>query len=324
MKRKLFELHAHYLFKMSKEEMVDIFKEEFEHLNIKKVAFMSIPQEYSAKGEFILKENQNKIGLYLKEKFAPNAYAFAGLEHPRNYDDIDSIKADFLKQVKEYFSSGFDGMKMLEGYPTFIKYTKQGLDSPIYDDFYKFCEENRFPILLHLANPDESWDTSKASKFAIEQGRVYDESYPSKDEITSQMFNILKKFPNLTLVLAHFGFFSKHYEDAIKFMSYPNTYLDTTPGGEQFINISKNYDLWKDFFVKYQDRILYGSDLYNFPKNDDFEIAFNRRPSFLKKYFETDTTHIYLDEEFKGIKLDEKILEKIYYKNALKLLKNPK
>ena len=138
------------------------------------------------------------------------------------------------------------------------------------------------------------------------------------------MFDVLDKFPNLHLTLAHFGFFSLHYEDAIKFMSYPHTRLDTTPGGEQFINISKQWEKWSSFFEKYQDRIVYGSDLYPFIKNEYWKIAYHRRPDFLRQLFETDDTHQYLDEEFKGIKIDKNILDKIYSLNADKYLGSPK
>ena len=62
---------------------------------------------------------------------------------------------------------------MLEGYPTFIKYTNQGIDSEIYDKFYKFCEKKAFPITMHIANPDENWDFANANEYAKQQGRVW-------------------------------------------------------------------------------------------------------------------------------------------------------
>ena len=324
MKRKLFDIHCHYLFDLSIEETIDVFKEEFEALGIEKMCFLSIPQEYNPNGTVKVIEKQNEKALMLKKAFAPNAYAFAGLVHPKDFSNKDEIKQDYLKQVKKYYEEGYDGMKMLEGYPTCIKYTKQHLDSEIYDEFYAFCEEKSFPIILHIANPDSAWDISKADKYAIEQGRVYDSSYPTKDEIFDGLFNVLKKYPKLTIILAHFGFFSEHYEDACKYMSYPNTYLDTTPGGEQFITIGKDLKTWLPFIEKYQDRIFYGTDFYAFPKDDWFEINYKRRTIFLEQFFETDTKHIYLYTEFKGINLDRNILNKIYSGNALRLLKEPK
>ena len=87
---------------------------------------------------------------------------------------------------------------------------------------------------------------------------------------------------------------------------------------------SKELNKWMPFIKKYQDRILYGSDFYAFIKDENFEISYKRRPTFLKQYFETSSTHTYLGEEFKGINLAKDILEKIYYSNAERLLGSPK
>ena len=323
--KKVFESHCHYhLFDSSVEDDKNLLKEEFKITETEKVCFLSIPQHFNQDGKKEIDPIHNLRGIFLKKVFSPNAYAFAGLVHPNNYLNSEGVSNDFLKQVKKYYEMGFDGMKMLEGYPTFIKYAGIGINSPIFDKFYDFCEKNNFPITMHIANPDENWDIKTASEEAIQEGRVYDESFPSKEEITAQMFGILKKFPNLHLTLAHMGFFSNHYDDAIIFMSYPNTRLDVTPGGEQLINMSKKWDVWSKFFDKYQDRILYGSDYYPFEKGENWLIAVNRRPGFLREFFETDGEHQYLGESFKGVKLDETILDKIYMQNATHLLGAPK
>ena len=322
---KLFESHAHYyLYELSPLTEAKIFQEEFDDLNVDKCCFLSIPQQYDILGNKKFDLLHNLRGIYLKKYFYPNGYCYAGLVHPNKYDDLVSIQNDFYEQVKRFYMMGYDGVKMLEGYPTFIKYTKQGLNSPIYDKFYDFCEKNHFPITMHIANPDENWNIKTASKEAIAQGRVYDASYPSKEEITLQMFDVLNKFPDLHLTLAHFGFFSCHYDDAIKFMSYPHTRLDTTPGGEQFINISKQWGKWSSFFEKYQDRIIYGSDLYPFIKNEYWKIAYHRRPDFLRAYFETDCVHEYLNDSFMGIDINKDILTKIYHLNNERYLGNPR
>lgn len=323
--KKLFETHCHcHLYDLPIDEETKIFDEEFKIANIAKCCFLSIPEHIDGKGGSDFDILHNLRILFYKKHFSPNGYAFAGLEHPKTYSNLEELNDVFFNQVKKCFDMGFDGMKMIEGYPTFIKYKKLGLDSIVYDKFFSFCETNNFPITIHIANPDENWDYEKASKEAIELGRVYDDSFPTKEEITSQLFNVLDKYPKLTLTVAHFGFFTNHMGDAIKFMSYPNTYLDTTPGGEQFINMSKNWSLWSEFFNKYQDRIIYGSDFYPFKKDEYWMIAFLRRPNFLRQFFESDEEHLYLNEKFKGIKIDSEILDKIYMKNAINLFSTPK
>ena len=100
--------------------------------------------------------------------------------------------------------------------------------------------------------------------------------------------------------------------------------FDLTPGGEQLLNMLKDWGKWEKFFVEYQDRIIYGSDYYAFPKDENWEENFNRRPKFLRQFFETDTEHDYGGRAFKGVKMDESILDKIYTKNVKSFWGEPK
>ena len=318
---KVYDLHIHYTFDIPLKETVEIFEQEFAQTNTEKYCFLSIPYKLS-KSQIALDDTQNIKALYLKKAFSPNAYAFAGLEYNSTCESELSIS--FLEQAKEYFSVGYDGIKMLEGYPSLLKERKIPLDSKIYDKFYDFMERNGYPIIMHMANPKENWDIASASKEAIEQGRVYDQSYPTKEEITNQVFGIMEKFPKLKLILAHFGFFSYDISLAERFLSYENTCFDITPGGEQLINMGKEWDKWFLFWQKHVDRIFYGTDFYAFPKNAEWQVAFNRRPKFIRQFLETNKSHLYLGEEFTGILLDKSLRDKIYRDNFMKLLGEPK
>lgn len=319
----VFDIHIHYTFDIPLAETVAIFKEEFAATNTKKGCFLSLP--HHAKNDVVgYDETQNIKALYLKKAFAPDFYAFSGLVHPQDHSDEKAVAKEFLRQAEEYFSVGYDGMKMLDGYPSLLKAWGVPLDSKVYDGYYAFMEENGYPIILHAGNPQENWDITKASAQAIQAGRVYDESYPTKAEITAQVFRVLKKHPKLKLIIAHFGFMSYDMAEAERFLFYPNTLFDTTPGGEQLINMGKDWDKWLPFWEKYQDRILYGTDYYAFPKDEDWETAFQRRPKFLRQFFETDTEHEYLGEKFKGVKLEDGLLQKICWDNAEHILGKPK
>lgn len=318
---KVYDLHIHYTFDIPLKETIEIFREEFACTSTEKYCFLSIP--YKLHGKSVsLEDAQNLKALYLKKSFSPNAYAFAGLEY--DCDNLEDLSNSFLEQAKEYFSVGYDGMKMLEGYPSLLKARNIPIDHEVYHKFFAFMEQNGYPIIMHLANPKENWDISTASADAIALGRVYDSSYPTKEEITRQAFSVMEKFPNLKLILAHFGFFSYDIGEAERFLSYPNTAFDITPGGEQLINMGKEWEKWLPFWMKHQDRIFYGTDFYAFPKDEKWEISFNRRPKFIRQFLETDKAHGYLDVQFTGVLLDKAIRDKIYRKNFISLLGDPK
>lgn len=61
-------------------------------------------------------------------------------------------------------------------------------------------------------------------------------------------------------------------DDAAKVLDkYPNVCFDLTPGCEMYPNFSKRRDVWREFFIKYSDRILFGTDT-NSVKNFNAEI----------------------------------------------------
>ena len=132
---KVFDLHIHYTFEIPLRETIEIFREEFACTGTEKYCFLSLPHEIH-NGVLVYDDMQNLKGLCLKTVFSPNAYAFAGLVHE---DLAPQVLADsFLEQAKEYLSVGYDGIKMLEGYPSLLKEFAEPLDSPMYDKFYGF------------------------------------------------------------------------------------------------------------------------------------------------------------------------------------------
>ena len=322
---KVFDAHIHYSFDIPMEEMVKIFNEEFEETGTEKYVFLSIPHHASGNGLY-LNADQNVKGLFLKRIFAPNAYAFAGLIHPQTEISEEERAETYYEQAVQYHSAGYDGIKMLEGHPTLRKATGIALNSPVYDKFYSYLEEVGMPIIMHVADPAESWDMETASESAKALGRTYAEAFPPKRQLTDEVFGILEKHPKLKFGLAHFGFMSYDIAEAEKFLSYENTFFDVTPGGEQLINMSNAWEIWLPFFEKYQERILYGSDFYAFPKKDETEwrTAFRRRPDFLRKFFETEKEHLYIDQTFCGVKIDKALRDKIYRDNFMRLLGAPK
>ena len=323
---KLFDSHVHYTFEIPLDETIDIFREEFAETGVEKYAFMSLPHHAKEYGLGITFDDvQNVKGLYLKHAFSPNAYSFAGLEHPLEEIDKKTYANRLLKQAEEYAAAGFDGMKMLEGYPSMRKAMKLQLCDEVYDKYYSFLEENRIPITMHIANPAENWDPMSVSEYARSVGRYCDHTYPTKAELHAEVDEIMRKHPKLRLGLAHFGFLTYDIREARRWLDeHENTVLDMTPGGEQYFNMLNNWNEWHEFFVQYQNRIVYGSDFYAFPKDEKWEENYKRRTNFVRQFLETDGEHLYIDKTFRGVKMEESLRQKLYYENAMRELGEPK
>ncbi len=319
----VFDAHVHCSKGVPVRESVALYQKSFALNRTKWACFCAIPHTGN---KFHLL--QNLQCLYYKLRFSPNGYAMAGLEHDFSLSPTQRSR-DFLHQAQRYHKMGFDGMKMLEGQPSLRKSMALSLCDPSYDDYYAYLEEHRIPVLLHLANPKEYWDESRVPANARALGRFCDSSYPSYEQFYQEMFSILDKHPKLRLCLAHWGFFSEDRDRAQAFLSYENTSLDITPGGEQLYRMqSTDMAGWVDFYHRYAKRIRYGADSYNVPLDNETRWTADARyrHDLLRNFFDGDGTQTYHYDSFDyyGIALDEATKALIYRENALREFGDPR
>ena len=334
---KIFEGHAHQMFynnKVPVRESVFSFKKQFRINEIDKVRFLALPCHARPEREMLRKIGfdetehiDNAKAMYFKCAFSPKGYAFAGLEYDKvDFTDKKATAKELLRQVTEYKKVGFDGMKMFEGHPNFRYMLGCPLDDEIFDLYYEFCEKEGFPIIMHLTNSPDMWDREKISPYWVGRGCFFDERFPSFDQIQEELIRVLEKFPKLKFTLAHFGFLTFVPKRAEKFMSFENTMLDVTPGGNNYFNILADKEYWIPFIKKYIDRFTYGTDMYNTKYSYEwlYVASTTDRAGLVRQFFETTTEHYYGDQKFCGIGLEKEMLDKIYHDNLYNLLKEPK
>ena len=310
---KIFEGHMHLECDLPVDETVEIFRKVKEYYGYECMNLLAVPNipHRNMKATDI---SSNLKAIYCKSRI-PKLYASAGLIH--HFDERDTAEG-FLKQAERAYAQGFDGFKCLEGKPMLRKAIGKRLDDPIYDLFYGFAEEKEMPIVMHVADPASFWDIASASEYAIRMGWICDETYPTKDELHEETEGILKKFPKLKLVLAHFNFMSDDLERCDDFLTkYPSVYFDLTPGASMFVNFNKRLDDWRDFFCRYRKRIAYGSDTYNFRMEEgSMHLPYTDRINYVRYFLETDREFTFNDNKLRGILLPDNVIEDIYYNNT--------
>lgn len=263
---------------------------------------------------------QNLLAALFKAMHPDDVYAFGSLDYTPLGTPKDKI--DMAGQAKRLMEIGFDGIKMLEGKPMIYKLVGGPLDSPVYDEFYAYLESERIPVLAHFNDPIKCWrepmkywDRIRIRECVDNPWLFYgDGSYPAKEGIYSQVDCILEKFPRLRIIFAHFFYLSAEPERAAAFMDkWPEVSFDITPGMEMLPNFAKRTSEWHDFFVKYQDRIIFGTD-DAYSQMDRFIFA-------LRSFLETDGKFQFAHTkgewsyDCEGIKLGREALEKIYAGN---------
>lgn len=257
---------------------------------------------------------QNILCALFKLKHPKNVYVYGSLMYPYYpLDDKIPDSYNFVDQVKTLMDIGFDGIKMLEGKPTLRKKIGVPLDSPIFGDYYSYLEEQEIPIIFHAADPETFWNKDTAPEFSFEQGWFYgDGTFPEKETIYKEIDGILNKYPRLRISFAHFYFLSNHLEMAEAFLDkWKNVSLDITPGREMYDNFSKRAQEWKDFFTKYQNRIIFGTDI----EDSIFQGSPLNIINTIRRFLETNDRFCNWEFEINGLGLDKDVINKIYCKN---------
>ena len=241
----------------------------------------------------------------------PNSYAFAGLHHVR----------DFVEQTKEYMERGFRGIKLLEGKPSCYRHYGYGFDHPRFQAFFAYAEEQGIPLLIHNNDPLDNWDISKVSESAFQKGWYYDASMPSQEDFFRVLEeDVLAKHPKLRAAIAHFGFYSNNLERAESLMErFPNLIMDMTPALCIFDELSETPERTRAFLEKYQDRIIYGTDVSNRIEGSVRTLN-EKKVAVMQAFYEGTEIVRVADRTIAGMGLSEEILEKLYYNNAMRFL----
>ncbi|MDO4292209.1 MAG: amidohydrolase family protein [Eubacteriales bacterium] len=241
--------------------------------------------------------------MWAKMKHAGQVYGYASL-HAELHGKPNA--EDLLAQVKLYHKMGFDGIKMIDGKPS-IRKDRVPLDDPCYDPMFTYLEENQIPVLYHSNDPIEFWNIDLIPDWARE-AFLYGKDVPSKDQITRETVGILKKHPGLNITIAHLFFLPNtgEYELACELMEkYPNFFMDFTPGWEMFGDMHRCPEKWRNYVIKYSERLTYGTDINGVGTNVE-------RLSPLQKLFETEEELTVGEYRCYGLKLDDATLKNIY------------
>jgi predicted TIM-barrel fold metal-dependent hydrolase len=134
---------------------------------------------------------------------------------------------------------------------------------------------------------------------------------------------MLDKNPDLIFIGCHLASLEWSVDELGKWLDkYPNTSVDMAARmGQLFYQTRENHEKVHDFFSKYQDRILYGTDIIDHGQEKE---AFQKRmhETWLKDWEYLVTNHTMtsslIDGEFNGLQLPKEVVDKIYKLNAEK------
>lgn len=203
----------------------------------------------------------NNIQLMYSKMYAPKRiFAYGGICTLPGV--FESTGEGNKKQLEMLVAAGFDGWKIIETKPAAYKNLQIPLDGPVYEPAFAYAEEIGLPIIWHAGDPATFWDPTTAPADYIAKGWVYNTpEHPTLQECYRQVETVLARHPKLKVSLAHLLFLSDNPDYAFQLMDrYPHLNLDICPGFEMYQNFVKEPHIWREFFTKYQDRLIYGTD----------------------------------------------------------------
>ncbi len=318
--RKMFDGHVHYAHFSYQESLMAIMDEA----GIEKLAVVCTPDE--ARLSLV------PDALLLKAAFPERVYAFGGLDISPLFISPDIAGEAFAQYVDVLLGMGVDGIKMIEGKVQMRKMLPiPDFDAPVYAPYWEKMAETKTPLTFHVNDPEEFWDAEKVPDWAREMGWFYGDGTFINNEVQySQILNVLERHPDLNVTFAHFFFLSAQLDRlAGYFDRFPNMHVDLTPGIEMYFNFASDPDKARAFFIKYQDRILYGTDIGAQALLRDRNAGIEREESLarievVRNFLETEgpfqLSHqgfLFGGKEavFHGIHLPEDVLDKIYFRN---------
>ncbi len=196
--------------------------------------------------------------------------------------------------------------------------TRLHIDDPVLTPVWEAAARLRLPVFIHTADPQEFWQPIDYSnerwlELSLFPGRRYPaDDNPSFETLMTERDNMLRRNPRTTFVIAHLGWHANDLGRLAKMMDeMPNVLAEV---GAVLYDIGRQPRVAHDFFVKYQDRILFGKDSYQPEEYPYYWRVFETRDDYFPYYRDYHATW-----KLYGIDLPDAVLKKVYFANALRI-----
>ena len=264
---------------------------------------------YFEKSTENIKENQpGRIGLFVNVDF--------------NSIDLENHIENQVSIIRDAVTKGAIGLKVYKSLGLTNKESKGNrvaVDDERLGPIWEVCGELGIPVLIHSADPFQFWqdkDGQNERWFELKEkpNRYYGDSdfIPPFEDIIKEQHTIFERHKKTTFINAHLGWMGNDLKRLGEHLDrYPNV---VTEFGAVIAELGRQPKTARQFFIDYQDRIMFGKDSYNkeefytyfrvLESDDEYFSYFRKRHAFWKMY---------------GLNLPDEVLKKVYYKNALKL-----
>lgn len=283
---------------------------------------------------------QQEYAIRQKDAF-PERVAFATAFSLRNFNSDHWVKHT-VDDLQRSLDKGAIAVKIYKNIGMELKDRLGNMvmaDNPKFNPLWDFLAGKNIPVIGHLGEPKNCW--LPGDQMTIRSDKRYyarhpefhmylHPEYPSYEEQIKARDNMVAQHANLKFIGAHLGSLEWDTDELAKRLDrFPNMAVDMAARIShlqlQAVNDRKKV---RDFFIRYQDRLIYGTDRIVDDTKSHQEVKTFVHHAWLDdwKFFCTaDTMHSQaFDGVFNGLKLPKTVIDKIYYRNALNWFNNLK
>jgi hypothetical protein len=215
------------------------------------------------------------------------------------------------------------------------------IDDPGFDGVMAHIEARHVPLIAHQAEPKNCWLPLDA--MTTENDRSYFREHPeyhmylhpempSYEDLMAARDRFVAHHPRLSFVGAHLASLEWSVDVLAKFLNaYPNATVDLAARMTQVQYQSKaDREKVRRFFIRYQDRLLYGTDLTEDPptaqeRAQNPPLNMQEFPTEADAFWRSDWIYLAtgatqridaIDASVEGLALPKSVIDKIYYGNA--------
>jgi predicted TIM-barrel fold metal-dependent hydrolase len=228
------------------------------------------------------------------------------------------------RQLEQDVKNGANGLKIYKSLGFSVKDIdgkRVKVDDSRLDPIWKKAGELKIPVIIHTADPRPFWDPMDSMnerwlELATHPGRKRSNTDPAPwDTLMAEQHRLFKKHPGTTFIAAHFGWYPNDLAKLGQLLDeMPNVVVEF---GAVIAELGRQPRMAKQFFTKYQDRILFGKDSW---VPDEYATYF--------RVLETEDEYFPYHKKYHafwamyGMGLPDEILKKVYFKNALRIIPN--
>ena len=267
-----------------------------------------------------LKRNLERYKTDHASRFA----VFAGIDWSRL--DEPGFGEKMAAQLAESVRAGAQGLKIFKALGLTVRFASGTLlraDDVMLQPIWAQAAELGIPVLFHIADPKAFFTPLDRFNERFEElqehpsWHFYGPEFPSLDELMEQQSGLLASNPRTKFISAHVASASEDLKLVSGLLDrHPNLHVDISA---RISELGRQPYSSRAFFVKYQDRVVFGTD--QGPRPEMYRIHW-RFLETADEHFDYEASEVPGQGRWRiyGVHLPDEVLDKVYRRNAERLV----